>query len=595
MDAPQEDFKWFGEGFDGFPKRLPEDTVEYVIHIINSKLAEAQIRSRLNEILQTANDFTKKLLRDYIWQREAFALTLKREENTWILRGRTNYGDSVSDEWLIVYILRELSRKYPDAWTRVYDSDGEFLLIEAANALPRWLNPEIADNRIWINKGQLRIIPLEKDTPSTRNLTVKQALNFISSTPSELIHSPLLEEEAFYRIRNYPDTIQDSLHHSQMTIPRRLAYILHQNPSYISPAIEAFYLRDPISLRPLQALNSKALILPPKDFVTTIVRFNKVGFAQLKSQEYPPPPTWKDEMPKVGPSKAEMGMKLTCGFEMMLSDPQNKDKKAVREIRLLLEDLDNGEERLPADAEISTWNQKEDDESWLDINFEDFEKELAGKNNPKATDDSTGFGDKAAQGNLRKMVERFEKFMNDEDAGAEGAEMDEMDLDDDEEEDSEGSDIVSDGEDKDVSFDEKEFAKMMREMMGLPPDEATRDGADGDLSDVEEVESEDEGEEIRKLSEAMEAELNEHGALNLDPTPRKIQATRGGKGKDKVKEANGDDGSDEEELDIDFNLAKNMLESFKGQSGMAGPAGNLMGLLDIKFPRDEPGKDEKRK
>jgi hypothetical protein len=28
------------------------------------------------------------------------------------------------------------------------DTDGEFLLIEAANALPRWLNPEIADNRV---------------------------------------------------------------------------------------------------------------------------------------------------------------------------------------------------------------------------------------------------------------------------------------------------------------------------------------------------------------------------------------------------------------------------------------------------------------
>jgi hypothetical protein len=52
------------------------------------------------------------------------------------LHGVTNYGDSVEDEWLIVYMLK------------VVDTDGEFLLIEAANALPRWLNPEIADNRV---------------------------------------------------------------------------------------------------------------------------------------------------------------------------------------------------------------------------------------------------------------------------------------------------------------------------------------------------------------------------------------------------------------------------------------------------------------
>jgi hypothetical protein len=64
------------------------------------------------------------------------------------LHGLTNYGDSVEDEWLIVYILKELSNRFPELWIKVVDTDGEFLLIEAANALPRWLNPEIADNRV---------------------------------------------------------------------------------------------------------------------------------------------------------------------------------------------------------------------------------------------------------------------------------------------------------------------------------------------------------------------------------------------------------------------------------------------------------------
>jgi hypothetical protein len=54
----------------------------------------------------------------------------------------------VEDEWLIVFLLRELSRNFSDLWIRVSDSDGEFLLVEAANALPRWLNPEIADYRV---------------------------------------------------------------------------------------------------------------------------------------------------------------------------------------------------------------------------------------------------------------------------------------------------------------------------------------------------------------------------------------------------------------------------------------------------------------
>ena len=71
------------------------------------------------------------------------------------LYGRTEYGDSVEDEWLVVYILRELSKKHPYLWVRVVDTDGQFLLIEAANALPRWLNPEVADFRVWQKLGAL--------------------------------------------------------------------------------------------------------------------------------------------------------------------------------------------------------------------------------------------------------------------------------------------------------------------------------------------------------------------------------------------------------------------------------------------------------
>lgn len=65
-----------------------------------------------------------------------------------MLRGRTEYGDSVEDEWVIVWLLRELTRKFEDLWVKVNDSDGEFLLVEAAGTLPEWLEPEVAENRV---------------------------------------------------------------------------------------------------------------------------------------------------------------------------------------------------------------------------------------------------------------------------------------------------------------------------------------------------------------------------------------------------------------------------------------------------------------
>jgi hypothetical protein len=55
-----------------------------------------------------------------------------------------------------------------------------------------------------------------------------------------------------------------------------------------------------------------------------------------------------------------------------------------------------------------------------------------------------------------------------------------------------------------------------------------------------------------------------------------------------------DDESDDEDLlagedgDPHYEMLKNMLESFQGQGGMAGPAGNLMGLMGMgnKLPRE---------
>jgi hypothetical protein len=600
----KDDFKWFGEGFSGFPKKLPDDTVEYAVFMIDSKLAETQITARLRTVLQDTIAFAKDLLKGYIWQRDGFSLELKKHDGLWALRGRTNYGDSVADEWLIVHILRELSKKQPDTWIRVYDSDGEFLLIEAANTLPRWLKPEISENRIWIHQNKLRIIPLKASTPlATKAPSLQEAVSFINANGAELLHSPLIESEAFYRLRNYPKAIAEQFHHSLVRIPRSLASVLHRNPTYISSAIEAFYLRDPIALKPLQTLRPDQLHFPPKDFVTTSVKFTKVGYAQLKSQEFPLPESWNEAVVELSSAKdvarAESGMKLTCGFEMLVSDPQTQDKKSVREIQIILEDIANGEEELPGDSELSIWSQQDDDESWMDINFKDFEAELAGKESKsKAADD--GFGDKAAQEQLRKMVSRFEDFMNDDEAGVQGAERRAVDgdSDTDDSDDDEGFDSGEE-EDKDVSFDENEFARMMREMMGLPPEvEATTGRGDQQRSIVRaklqrETENDSEDEEIHRVMERMEAELQESGVLDLDPTPKKIAAANfKGKGKEVavVEGSNSETEEESGEMNIDFTLAKNLLESFKSQAGAAGPAGNLMGLLGVQLPPDKPEK-----
>ncbi|KAH8644125.1 hypothetical protein IG631_01589 [Alternaria alternata] len=626
MDGPQDDLKWFGEGFDGFPKKLPDDVVEYTVFIIDSRLSDIQTRERLQAFQRALTVLEKKFLKEYIWQRDSLALDLVREEYQWLLKGRSNYGDSVADEWLIVYFLRELSKEFKDAWIRIYDSDGEFLLIEAANALPKWLNPEVAENRVWINSHRLLIIPLGKEEDPAP-LTQVQALQIIDETPARPQQYGKVEKEAFHRLAGYPAAISENQHHATLPLPRKVAHILHTNPSYIAPVVEAFYLRDPISIRLIQPEKSKIpLTFPPEDFVDVSVRFTKVLYAQLLGQHWEPQAPWDTALEQLAKSgkpieKAEIGIKIAAGMQMLLSHSLYASRKPTREIALLLEDLENGDDTLPTDTDIASWPKREDDEAWLNIDFSEFEKELEGKGSGA----KGAFGDKNAEENLKKMVARFNDFLADNEAGAEGADggLDPMDVDNDSDagdrgwEDPEDSDSTaendtkskgkgkaktSNGEDDAGTDDEEdaeadaeyaEYEQAFEKFMMLPAAEKAILTDEARALALEQDAEKEEDEEIQKLTEMMEAELFSHGALNINSKPDHKPGTgllsdSNGKGKGKLQDVAEEDEEDEDDelLDEDYNLADNMLKAFKGQAGMAGPAGNMMKAMGVQFPRD---------
>lgn len=527
-----------------------------------------------------------------------------------LLRGRTEYGDSIEDEWVIVWLLREITKKFCDAWVKLSDNDGEFLLIEASGSLPSWLEPEIADNRVWINDSQLKIIKPASGARSAKRtdekLSASDARQIILNEPKRFMHSTMMEEEAFYRLRNYPAQIKQNMHFAMVTVPRRVAFLLKQNPAYIAPVVEAFYLRDPISLKPLNSSGgAKALPIPLEDVVTVSVQFPRVAYAQLKSQDFPPPAALQVMIPMnvegADRAKAETGMKITCGFEMLLADSHHQDRPSVREMKLLLEDIEAGEERLPTDTEIAVWDTREDDESWMDINFQDLESELDSKKTGQSSGKKRDFGDKTTQQNLQRIVKQFEEFMNDDKAGMDGVGM----FDDDDDLDDEDLDSDDDMEDYEASFGEDDFTKLMQEMMGMPPEvmaelmkgklgsgaaasEAGQTAAArtkdrmGDNSET----VADEDKEFEDHMRYIERELREKGALDLNAPDGKKRALKGEEGDSDLSDDDLDDN------DIDMDLAKNLLESLKAQAGKSGPGGNLMGMMGSSLPPDNGEEDE---
>ena len=99
-DTKSEGFKWFGEGFDGFPKRLPEDCIEYAIYVIDNHGGANKIKkkTRLRQVEQEAIGLSRSLLKDYIWQREAFSLNLNHED------GRKNVLVTLHKEIIIDFL-----------------------------------------------------------------------------------------------------------------------------------------------------------------------------------------------------------------------------------------------------------------------------------------------------------------------------------------------------------------------------------------------------------------------------------------------------------------------------------------------------------
>lgn len=559
-------------------------------------------------------------------------------------------------------MLRHITKVFPGAWARISDNDGEFLLIEGAKAVPTWLTPDTDANRVWIHDGMLKLIPpggtkaADVQLAGTKAiLTLADATRIIKEHPESLVQLPSLDEVAFRRLEKYPGFVTDALHYARLILPRKIAYILHSRPRAVACAVEAFLSRDPQTTRRIiGSTHSKTLLqFAPNDLVVISVKFTKTLYALLRGQRFTPPETWPatfthqvaDLLPTrdttiAGDENAvvkeklelmvDLSMKLTLGFEILAASAEKSNSRIAREIGLMLEDLaEDGDDPalLPSNDEIKSWpdSNRESDDSWLNINFEDFDRELDGKYQHQSRRKTTqnqftenepsqsGFGDVNVQTDLRRIVSQFQSFLNDTDAGIDGAdfgEIDENNGDSDNEDDEDGKeDDEADSEDEkdEVSFNEVEFSRLLRETLGLPTTGAATTGLQtrSEEKNVEPARDggnglDEEEEDILKLAAQFESELRGHRALSLGSPKRGREVKTSSSSKIITADDETSDGApsfslesdDEGEVDVDFNLAKNLLESFKGQEGMSGPAGNILSMLGLALPRDEDDDEE---
>lgn len=92
------------------PPAISEDTVQYVLYPPKEQSDKASATT-LAVLMQ---DYVDALLPDMQWHKDAFQLKVVPHPlgKSYVLEGRMRVGDSIDDEWCVVWLLREISSKW---------------------------------------------------------------------------------------------------------------------------------------------------------------------------------------------------------------------------------------------------------------------------------------------------------------------------------------------------------------------------------------------------------------------------------------------------------------------------------------------------
>ena len=315
-----------------FKKRLPEDVVEYSLYLVDKTIHKKDADMLLVEYLNKCLALVFKETSGYIWQNESFNLRVVEDSQLTHLHGSTCFDDSIDDEWLIVHLLLKITEEYPMLVASVKDTDGQFILIEAADYLPKWLNPDTSNNRVFLSRGTVHIL-LKPSSPGhipyfpIAEPTLEQALSIVASFPSETEVFPLIKESIESKTKSIPQKLSEHIQYSNVFIPEKLVYILDQYPNFISKCVKAFYLRDPIDLKACRVFH----FMKPDTRVWCQIPMSRHQYAQLMQQHFIPDKRSgyqkKSNLPPLEDKGVDLGLKIAHGCEMLCSQHQGFQSK----------------------------------------------------------------------------------------------------------------------------------------------------------------------------------------------------------------------------------------------------------------------------
>lgn len=531
----------------------------------------------------------------YVWQREAFNLHVscdskqtprKPKLEYQILTGSVQFEDNIEDEWFIVWLLLDITRNFPLS-VRVWDNDGEFILIEAAYFLPRYLKPDIATNRSWLHAGCLHIIPPTllpdgnvRGAPSeggAQQVSVTTALETLHRYPEVTQregHDPFVKAIS-KRIEGYPEKAKQLMHRAQIWVPFKVAQLLSVAPQTVAPAVSAFYVRDPSDVR----IASKMKYFPPNDMVLMSVTFNRCLYAQIALQDFSPHKEWPEANPSsIHDGARVLGAKLCTGFEILMarrdcsSPPYGAAwvNDIVEQHCECINNVYGTNFTANANADVLP----NDSEDWLyGANAREIDNEIE-RREQELLAGAQGSEESKSDFDPEKLSSKFKNFLGIVDS------------------------VSSDGM---VNVSEKELVMQLQQALGIFPkdilDERPEENESSEGSSFYALGSDDDdgdengGFQWADASTATDSDdeyalqmREELSTTTLAHTFTKANVEKGELDPAKAESSNVVSAGQLDPVDVDFNLVDSLLASHREQRGVAGPASSLAGLLEIHLP-----------
>ncbi|RWS28750.1 protein SGT1-like isoform X1 [Leptotrombidium deliense] len=615
---------------------LEENSVRYTLFPkINCE--KELVNTFLENYISDAYAKLANYLTRYIWHHTGFILKAVLDSKTGPhVQGVTIFDDNVDDEWFIVFLLVELTKFDHQLVVEVEDFDGQFLLIEAADSLPKWITPKTSEHRVFLHRGELHVIPLD----ICKSVNIVEAVDFVRQHHLKTRCDNCIQNDILRRINEFPAKIEILKHKARCYVPAAIVNLVREDPSLISHAIRSFYTRDVIDLKVCKTMK----YFPPESRVMANIVMTRCMYSQLVCQKYTPDPKVGWDIPVSNSpnfKSYDLGMKIASGFEILVSGcnlqneslgcekkiyetqqwktfVSNLEKsgyfrgliKGSKEYDILLKRAeayfvntisDNTDSNIERNNSIEYVGKKivkllkkfdvdytklkreecnlepEDNDDWMNIVPEELEIFLQQKFGSSNKSDLTEL--------VTKVPKALKSFVNFKEAGIEGAEFPK----------STPNDIEN--ECTEVKLDVDMIGEALSNILHLKVHNSDTEDSSSDMSDYTEC-SDDSDDELRILDKnRWRKKLNESSQQNaknseiemyMEAMDKELSTSSVGLSFEKKKPplavAENSDDSDYSPVDVDLNSLTNILESFNSQNGLPGPASNILSSMGIHLP-----------